>query len=145
MKKIISLALSVAMLAMCIVPASASSAPNPPSVGAYESGTYRNLFAEIGKSQTDVDEKVDAAFNQLFHGNDNQTLYYTNGSDMAHIRDIANGDVRSEGMSYAMMICVQLDKKEEFDKLWKFARTKMYQTSGGLKAFLLGRRITMEA
>ncbi len=45
---------------------------------------------------------------------------------MAYIEDTGNHDVRTEGMSYGMMMCVQTDHKKEFDFLWKFARTYMY-------------------
>lgn len=41
---------------------------------------------------------------------------------MGYIEDILNNDVRTEGMSYGMMIAVQLDKKTEFDRLWKGRR-----------------------
>ena len=34
-------------------------------------------------------------------------------------------DVRSEGMSYGMMIAVQMNLQAQFDKLWKFAKTYM--------------------
>ncbi len=44
---------------------------------------------------------------------------------MAFIGDILHKDVRSEGMSYGMMIAVQLNKKNEFDRLWKWAKTYM--------------------
>lgn len=44
---------------------------------------------------------------------------------MAYILDVNNADVRTEGMSYGMMICLQLDKKKEFDALWKWAKTYM--------------------
>jgi oligosaccharide reducing-end xylanase len=54
---------------------------------------------------------------------------------MAYILDIANNDVRSEGMSYGMMIAVQLNKKEEFDRLWKWTKTYMYQKDGGYKGY----------
>ncbi len=54
---------------------------------------------------------------------------------MAYISDIANEDVRSEGMSYGMMIAVQLNKKEEFDRLWKWTKTYMYQKDGGYKGY----------
>jgi len=37
--------------------------------------------------------------------------------------------VRSEGMSYGMMIAVQLNQKAEFDALWNWARTYMYHSS----------------
>ncbi|MGB2863469.1 MAG: glycosyl hydrolase family 8 [Sedimentisphaerales bacterium] len=40
--------------------------------------------------------------------------------------DINHNDVRSEGMSYGMMIAVQLDKKAEFDALWNWSMTYMY-------------------
>ena len=134
MRKFITFLLCISLLVLSFIPANAATTPNPPSVGAFESGVHRNLFEEIGKSPTEIEAKMEAAFQQLFHGNDTQTLYYESG-DEAHIRDIANGDVRSEGMSYAMMICVQMDKKEEFDKLWKWSRNHMYQTSGPLKGF----------
>ena len=45
---------------------------------------------------------------------------------LAYIHDVGSGDVRSEGMSYGMMIAVQLDKKAEFDALWNWARSFMY-------------------
>lgn len=42
---------------------------------------------------------------------------------MAYIEDTGNNDARTEGMSYGMMLCVQLDMKEEFDRIWKWAKT----------------------
>jgi oligosaccharide reducing-end xylanase len=39
---------------------------------------------------------------------------------------VANNDVRSEGMSYGMMIALQYDKKHEFDALWNWAKTYMW-------------------
>ena len=44
---------------------------------------------------------------------------------MGCVSDVKNGDVRSEGMSYAMMVAVQLDKRELFDKLWRWANKYM--------------------
>ena len=104
--------------------------------GAYETGVYRNLFVETGKTQAQVDAKLEAAWNQIFYGNDStQRLFYPVGTDMAYIKDVNNNDVRSEGMSYGMMICVQMDKQAEFDKLWKWAKTYMYQNNGQFKGF----------
>lgn len=95
--------------------------------GSYYSGEYQNLFVEfLGKSQAEVDEKINAAFNQLFYGNDStERVYYPVEPDMAYILDVIHKDVRSEGMSYGMMIAAQLDKKEEFDRLWKWTKTFM--------------------
>ncbi len=99
--------------------------------GAFATGVYRNLFVEGGHSEQEVTAKINAAFQQLFHGDPNtQTVYYPAGSNangpLAYLSDINNNDVRSEGMSYGMMIAVQLDRKAEFDALWNWARTYMY-------------------
>jgi oligosaccharide reducing-end xylanase len=54
---------------------------------------------------------------------------------MAYIEDIGNNDVRTEGVSYGMMIAVQLDKKAEFDRIWKWTKTYMYQTDDPSKGY----------
>jgi oligosaccharide reducing-end xylanase len=100
--------------------------------GAYFTGTYQNLFAEIlAKSESQVKAKIDSAWQQLFYGNDTaQRIYYPIEPDMAYIEDILSEDVRTEGMSYGMMIAVQLNKKQEFDRLWKWAKTYMQHKQG---------------
>jgi oligosaccharide reducing-end xylanase len=109
----------------------------PKPIGAFESGQYRNLFTELlGKSEAEIQLKIDRAWEQLFYGdNDTQRVYYPVGRDMAYIKDIGSNDIRSEGMSYGMMLAVQLDKKEEFDKLWKWAYTYMLQKDGPYKGY----------
>ena len=42
--------------------------------------------------------------------------------------DWANNEPRTEGMSYGMMIAVQMDKKHEFDALWNWSNTYMLIT-----------------
>jgi len=119
------------------IPPSPSPSPRPVVTPAFESGHYRNLFQEyLGESEAEVQAKLDAAWQQLFYGDDTtQRVYYPVGEDMAYIEDIGNGDVRTEGMSYGMMIAVQLDKKEEFDRLWKWAKTYMYQSEGPYRGY----------
>ena len=105
--------------------------------GAFETGIYPNLFADyLGKSDAEIQAKIDETWNQLFYGDDiSERVYYPVGSDMAYILDTGNDDVRSEGMSYGMMIAVQLNKKEEFDRIWKWTKTYMYQKDGGYKGY----------
>lgn len=110
-------------------------APTP--AGAFATGQYRNLFREmLGKSDAEVQAKLDAAWQQLFYGDDHtQRVYYPVGADMAYVLDTGYNDVRSEGMSYGMMIAVQLDKREEFDRIWKWAKTYMYQQDGPYQGY----------
>lgn len=105
-------------------------------VGAVASGKYRNLFREIGKSDAEIRAKLDAAWQQLFFGDDGeQRVYYPVGADKGYILDVNNNDVRTEGMSYGMMIAVQLDKREEFDRLWTWAKTHMQHRDGARKGY----------
>lgn len=105
-------------------------APVPAKVGAAVSGQYRNMFCEMGKTEEEVEEKVNGAWQKLFYGTDEERIYYPVGDDMAYIYTADSDDVRSEGMSYGMMICVQMDKQEEFDRLWKWAKTYMCHKDG---------------
>jgi oligosaccharide reducing-end xylanase len=102
--------------------------------GAYATGKYRNLFAELGHSQAAIQAKVDATYRQLFHGDpQTQAVFFSAGRNadgpLAYITDWANHDVRTEGMSYGMMIAVQMNKKAEFDALWNWAKTYMYASN----------------
>ena len=110
-------------------------APTPASMGAVYTGKYRNLFKELGYSDAEIDKKVESAWQKLFYGNDEERIYYPVGDDMAYIYTADTDDVRSEGMSYGMMICVQMNKKEEFNRLWKWAKTYMQHTSGEFKGY----------
>jgi len=107
------------------------------SLKSFNNIKHRNLFNEyLGKSDSEIQGKIDTAWQQLFYGDDaNQRVYYPVEENMAYIEDINNGDVRSEGMSYGMMIAVQLGKKEEFDRLWKWTKTYMYQADGPYKGY----------
>ncbi|MCW3112176.1 MAG: glycoside hydrolase [Segetibacter sp.] len=102
-------------------------------MGAFATGNYRNLFKEAGRPEKDISTKIDAAFKQLFHGDTaTQSVYFPDGKNangaLAYVSDVWHNDIRSEGMSYGMMICVQLDKKPEFDALWNYAMTHMYES-----------------
>ena len=101
--------------------------------GAYKTHEYRDLFAELGHSPAESRAKIERAFQQLFHGDgQEERLYFETGANangpLAYITDWANNDARSEGMSYGMMIAVQMDKKREFDAIWNWAKTYMLIT-----------------
>lgn len=105
--------------------------PVLPTQGAFYTDQYRNLFLEAGYTEAQVKQRLDDLWHTYFESDDdNERLYYEVPGDMAYILDTGNDDVRSEGMSYGMMLCVQLDKQEQFNKLWKWAKTNMQHKSG---------------
>ena len=73
--------------------------------------TYRNLFAEYGYDEKEIQERLENIFQTIFYGSDEERFYHEVGDDMGYLTDTGNNDVRTEGMSYGMMMCVQLDKK----------------------------------
>ncbi|MCR4989735.1 MAG: xylanase [Lachnospiraceae bacterium] len=91
---------------------------------------FRNVFEEFGYTKEETAKRIDEIFKTMFYGPEDQRLYHEAGLDMAYFEDTGNNDVRTEGMSYAMMMCVQLNKQEEFNKLWKWVKTYMYLDQG---------------
>lgn len=102
--------------------------------GAFETGVYRNVFLECGIPEEEIEKKVSDTFRTMFYGKEEERIYHEAGPDCGFLTDTGNNDVRTEGMSYGMMMCVQLDKKEEFDRIWKWARTYMYMDAETLAA-----------
>jgi oligosaccharide reducing-end xylanase len=109
----------------------------PKKAVAAPAGSEANYFASLlGKSEAETKDKLDRAWTQLFHGDpDRESVYYPVGADMAYVMDIGSNDVRTEGMSYGMMIAVQLDKHDEFDRIWKWAATYMRNDSGTYRGY----------
>ena len=98
--------------------------------GAFYTGKYTNAFAKVGYSLEEIEKRKEEIFYTLFYGSEEERFYHPVGEDMGYMEDTGNHDVRTEGMSYGMMMCVQMNRKEEFDRLWKWARTYMYLEEG---------------
>lgn len=105
----------------------------PYTKGAFATRRYRNLFAELGYKQKDIDKKLKSVFESVFYGPDK--VYFEVGDSMAYISDIKNHDVRTEGMSYGLMIAVQFDRKDIFDRLWRWSKKYMQHQEELLKGY----------
>lgn len=117
-----------------IHPALLSDAPLVPwSKGGFETHQYRNLFAEMGYSEAQIEAKLNELFDALFTGPDR--IYFELPDNLAIISDVKNHDARTEGMSYGMMICVQLDRKQEFDRIYRWAKRYMQMPDGRQKGY----------
>lgn len=97
---------------------------------AFETGVYRNVFKEIGYSEEEINKKIKESFNTVFYGSDDEKIFHKEGEDKGYFVDTGNNDARTEGMSYGMMMCVQMGWKEEFDRFWTWAKTYMYNYEG---------------
>lgn len=105
------------------------------SEGSFHTGKYRNVFSELGYSEEEIERKLQDTWEQVFYGDDDTRIYYPVGDDMGYLLDTGNLDVRTEGMSYGMMLCVQMDRKEEFDRIWTWSKKYMQHTKGRYKGY----------
>jgi oligosaccharide reducing-end xylanase len=146
MKKILSLAFLIfSIISLCLAQPSATSGDcnsdikdtrgkmKPWKKGAHETGKYRNVFLEAGYNQADIDAKLTKAYFDLFEGPNR--VYFEVGDSMAYVSDLKNHDCRTEGLSYGLMVAVQLNKKEVFDKLWHWTKKYMQHQSGPREAY----------
>lgn len=102
--------------------------------GAFYTGKYNNLLNQYGYGRKEIEEKIDKCWDSLFF-DENLKFYQDVNDELAYITDTGNNDVRTEGMSYGMMAAVQLDKKEIFDKLWRWTKKYMYHPEGEYKGY----------
>lgn len=98
--------------------------------GSFHTGHYRNLFKEYGYSEQEINERVKLTWEALFEGDEDTRIYYDAGDDMGYFMDTGNTDVRTEGQSYAMMMAVQMDRKDIFDRVWRWTHKYMFMTEG---------------
>jgi len=88
-------------------------------------GSYPNAFRDLlGRSESEISERIAAIFQQLFHGNpSSEAIFVPVGDDQAYIQDVLHDQVRTEGIGLGMIITVSLDKRDEFDRLWRYAKS----------------------
>jgi oligosaccharide reducing-end xylanase len=98
------------------------------SIAAFNSGKYRNVFLEYGYKKSDIEKKIAKAYYDLFEGPNK--VYFELGDSMGYVLDIKNKDARTEGLSYGLMVAVQLNKKDVFDRIWRWTN-KYLQHHGG--------------
>ena len=90
---------------------------------------YPNQFARIGIGDQEVMDRVKACFDTIFFDPE-ERFFHEVDPDSACMVDTGNVDARTEGMSYGMMMCVQMDRQDLFDRLWQFSKRYMYQEGG---------------
>jgi len=130
------LVLGLSLLGPGAAPAQAQR-PAPPgqpaAAGAFYTGIYPNLLRQAGYRPADIDRKVAQAYRDVFEGP--RKVYFEVGDSLAYVSDVKNGDARTEGLSYGMMVAVQLDKKAVFDRLWRWSKKYLQHQSGPLEGY----------
>jgi oligosaccharide reducing-end xylanase len=127
------LALCLGYLAGSVAAQAPAKARQPAKDGAFYTNKYPNLLREAGYRQADIDKKVAQAYHDVFEGPNK--VYFAVGDSLAYVSDVKNEDARTEGLSYGMMVAVQLNKKEVFDRLWRWSKKYLQHQSGPLEGY----------
>ena len=97
-----------------------------------------SMFAQCGYAQDAIDKRVSQVWHEIFEGPNK--FYWENDEGLAYVMDTGNNDVRTEGMSYAMMIALQYDRKDVFDKLWGWVMRHVHEGRSSCALFrMVGR------
>ena len=95
----------------------------------------QSFVERLNKTPAETRQRIERAFKQFFHGDGQEERVYfwrpapARTGPLAYITGLGQQRrARSEGMSYRMMIAVQLDKKREFDALWNWSKTYMHRS-----------------
>ena len=93
----------------------------------------RNILKEYGYTDELVSKKIADTWHHIFENE--ATKFFHDFGVTGCMEDTGNIDARSEGMSYGMMMAVQMNRKDIFDKLWLWSMTHMYQKSGPFRGY----------
>ena len=98
----------------------------------------KNTFLDYGYTLEEIENRVNNTFYEIFEKTWSR-FYFEGIGNTGYFMDTGNCDARTEGMSYGMLMCVMLDvdadKKEYFDRMWKFAMDFMYMDEGFMKGY----------
>jgi oligosaccharide reducing-end xylanase len=100
---------------------------------AFKLGRTPNLLLTAGYTQVAIDAKIAQAYYDVFEGPNR--VYFEVGDSMAYVSDVKNHDARTEGLSYGMMIAVQLNKKDKFDRIWRWSKKYLQHQEGSRKGY----------
>lgn len=93
----------------------------------------KNTFLDYGYSAEEIEKRVNDTFYSIFEGMNR--FFFDGLNETSYFMDTGNCDARTEGMSYGMLMCVLMNRKDYFDRMWKFAIDFMYMDEGFMKGY----------
>lgn len=108
------------------------------SLGADRLGPTPSTFEEvIGVTPAEVAAKLSLGYEQLFHGDpENEAILYPADGGGAYVFDVLHGEIRTDGLGYGMLLAALLDRQDDFDALWSYARESLRYTTGPRAGYL---------
>ncbi|CAM3824711.1 glycosyl hydrolase family 8 [Mucilaginibacter galii] len=133
MRKVHLLAFVIALLPVWALGQKRGVSQRKLTTAASISGNYPNWFKIAGYSQAEIDRKLVKAYVDVFEGPNR--IYFKADDTTAYVSDLKNHDARTEGLSYGMMVAVQLNKKDVFDRIWRWSKKHLQHQTGPREAY----------
>lgn len=87
-----------------------------------------SMLMRFGYDQPEIEARLEYVWHEIFEGSNK--FYWETSDGLGYVMDTGNDDVRTEGMSYAMMLAVQYGRQDIFKKLWGWTMKNMYMERG---------------
>ena len=84
--------------------------------------SQQQIAYKLSLLNRDLNEYEASLQNLAFNDDHIYRVYFEVGNSMAYVSDLKSHDARTEGLSYGMMIAVQFNKKDVFDRLWRWQK-----------------------
>jgi oligosaccharide reducing-end xylanase len=98
--------------------------------------SYPNPIGNLlGVTEEEITEHIENVYEQLYHSTtEGEAIFFVLPEDktQAYIRDILHNDIRTEGLGLGMLISVQLDRQDDFDRLWKYSKNHKLISKGDI-------------
>lgn len=75
-----------------------------------------SVFERFGYGREDILSRLERNWYEMFEGPNK--IYWESDDGLGYVMDTGNNDVRTEGMSYAMMLAVQYDRRDVLGRIW---------------------------
>jgi oligosaccharide reducing-end xylanase len=97
--------------------------------------SYPNAFRDLlGKSDSEITAKVNDVYNQMFHGDASTESIFVTVGDQGYVLDVLHDEKRTEGLGLGMLIAVQLGQRDDFDRMWRYAKS-IQVAEGGAQGY----------
>lgn len=90
----------------------------------------KSILEEFGYSKFDIENRVIECWNNIFDQKNPNHFYFEAEDNTGYMEDTGNDDARTEGMSYGMMMALQMNRKDIFDRIWKWSKKNMFMEKG---------------
>ena len=106
-------------------------------------GTASIIVEHAGISPDSAQSLVRQCYERIFTDKrEDDRLYFPHKRNMAYMYSKWSESVISTDQAMGMFVCVQLDRKEEFDRLWRYAKKYQYHDEGQWEGYFAYRVTT---